>query len=220
MSYNFSAVNINKIQTTTQFIKPQSPEDMLFLFSLESRKSIKLPTQQGSIHYCALLALFCWHKVAVNALLEAVEAIRDPQNILQRRKIGPLFIWKILSLLIKALCTNYQLSQLKKYGAFNDRLLKWQQSIQMLTQASLSLSLLPHFLSGILLKTILKHILDARKPSYHQKMVMYSTVSTFCFSCVSFLQLLNAVKSMKFYFLHEMQLQAFLIWLTLDIQGF
>ncbi|KAL2307634.1 hypothetical protein Nmel_000607 [Mimus melanotis] len=28
---------------------------------------------------------------------------------------------------------------------------------------------------GILLKTILKHILDARKPSYHQKMVMYST---------------------------------------------
>ncbi|XP_063263957.1 prostatic acid phosphatase-like isoform X2 [Prinia subflava] len=28
---------------------------------------------------------------------------------------------------------------------------------------------------GILLKTILKHILDARKPSYHKKMVMYST---------------------------------------------
>uniref|UniRef100_A0A8C0UN15 acid phosphatase n=1 Tax=Cyanistes caeruleus TaxID=156563 RepID=A0A8C0UN15_CYACU len=27
---------------------------------------------------------------------------------------------------------------------------------------------------GILLKTILKHILDARKPSYHQKMVIYS----------------------------------------------
>lgn len=203
MSYNFSAVNINKIQTTTQLIKPQSPEDMLFLFSLESRKSIKLHTQQGSIHYCALLALFCWHKVAVNALFEAVEAVRDPQNTLHKSKIGPLFIWKILSVLIKALCTNYWLSQLNKSGAFSNRLLKWQKSIQVLTQASHSLSLLPHFLSGILLKTILKHISDARKPSHHQKMVMYSTVSAFSFSCVSFLQLLNAVKAMKFYFLHE-----------------
>lgn len=84
----------------------------------------------------------------------------------------------------------------------------------MLTQASFSLSLLPLFLSGILLKTILKHILDAKKPSYHQKMIMYSTVSAFCFSCVSFLQLLNGVKAMEFYFLHEIQLQAFLIWLN------
>uniref|UniRef100_A0A8C3Q611 acid phosphatase n=1 Tax=Geospiza parvula TaxID=87175 RepID=A0A8C3Q611_GEOPR len=32
---------------------------------------------------------------------------------------------------------------------------------------------------GILLKTILKHILDAKKPSHHQKMAMYSTVSAF-----------------------------------------
>lgn len=208
------------MQTTTQFIKPQSQEDMLFLFSLGSWKSLKLLRQQGNLHYCALLALFCWHKVTVNALFEAVEAIRDPQNILHRSKTGTLFIWKTLSLLIKALCTNYQLSQWNKSGALSDGLLKRQQSILMLTQASLSLSLLPHFLSGILLKTILKRILDARKPSYHQKMVMYSTVSAFSFSCVSFLQLLNAVKAVKFYFLHEIQLQAFFIWLTLNVLRF
>lgn len=81
--------------------------------------------------------------------------------------------------------------------------------MQLLTQASLSLSLLSHFLSGILLKTILKHISDARKPSHQQKMVMYSAVSPFCFFYAAFLQLLNAVKAMKLYFLHEIQLQAF-----------
>lgn len=80
--------------------------------------------------------------------------------------------------------------------------------------------MLPHFLSGVLLKTILKHISDARKPSHHQKMVMYSTVSAFCFSCVSFLQLLNALKAMKFYVLREIQQQVFFIWLTLNIFGF
>lgn len=81
--------------------------------------------------------------------------------------------------------------------------------MQLLTQASLSLSLLSHFLSGILLKTILKHISDARKPSHQQKMVMYSAVSPFCFFYAAFLQLLNAVKARKLYFLHEIQLQAF-----------
>lgn len=64
------------------------------------------------------------------------------------------------------------------------------------------------------------YILGARKPSYHQKMVMFSMVSAFYFSCVSFLQLLNEVKAMKFYFLHEIQLQASLIWLTLNIFWF
>lgn len=89
----------------------------------------------------------------------------------------------------------------------------------MLTQASLSLSLLPHFLSGILLKTILKHISDARKTSNQQKMVMYSAVSPFCFFYAPFLEVLNAVKAMKLYFLHEIQLQAFFIRLTLNIIG-
>lgn len=83
----------------------------------------------------------------------------------------------------------------------------------------LSLSLLPHFVSGILLKNILKHISDARKPSHQQKMVMYSAVSPFCFFYALFLQLLNAVKAMKFYFLHEIQLQALFIWLTFNIIG-
>lgn len=89
----------------------------------------------------------------------------------------------------------------------------------MLTQAPLSLSLLSHFLSGILLKTILKHILDARNPSQQQKMVMYSAVSPFCFFYAPFLKLLNAVKAMKCYFLHEILTQAFFIWLTLNAIG-
>lgn len=53
---------------------------------------MELHRKEGGIHYCALLALFHWHKAAVNALFEAVEAIRDPQNILHRSKIGPVFI--------------------------------------------------------------------------------------------------------------------------------
>jgi len=73
----------------------------------------------------------------------------------------------------------------------------------MLKQALLSLSLLPHFLLGILLKTILKHISDARKPSHQQKMVMYSVVSPFWVFYAPFLQLLNTVKATKLYSFHE-----------------
>lgn len=53
---------------------------------------MELHTKEGSIRYPALLALFCWHKAGVNALFEAVEAIRDPPYILHRCKRGPLFI--------------------------------------------------------------------------------------------------------------------------------
>jgi len=92
LSYNFSAVNVNKIQTIISFQKAQNPKDVLFFFPLEIRKSVELHTKEGSVHYHALLALFCWHKAAVNSLFEATEGISNPKNILHRSKIGPLFI--------------------------------------------------------------------------------------------------------------------------------
>lgn len=49
---------------------------------------------------------------------------------------------------------------------------------------------------------------DARKPSHHQKMTIYSAVSPFF--KVLFLQLFNAVKAVQLHFLYETQIQALL----------
>ncbi|NXI43067.1 PPAP phosphatase, partial [Galbula dea] len=148
-----------------------------------------IPVHTVPLSHDNLLYLPFSHCPKYNKLLKETFAARDFQRQLKQyksflkflaahtgyplKKLNTERIWKLSDTLQYEDINNYTLPVWATHGVrtklikLSELLLQAEFGFHKQTQKS-------RFQGGILLKTILKHILDARKPSHQQKMVMYS----------------------------------------------